>query len=180
MSVFQFSEQAIQDIIRPENKVEDFTPEAEDGFAIGTLTRVLLSSAEDADSTMKKTQHRTAAQNLVVQFDMVGSNAATGGESTGTVTLVNLASPVESPEVTGITSLENVVHALSSREKHIPFRNSKLTRFLQPFLGQHSKTIMFANVTPADDVEVSVNTLRFASKVNSCHIGRPLKTRLNK
>ena len=58
-------------------------------------------------------------------------------------------------------------------EIHIPYRNSKLTYFLQPFLSsESSKILMIVNVSPlyAHAVE-TVNSLRFASEVNSWTIG---------
>jgi hypothetical protein len=49
--------------------------------------------------------------------------------------------------------------------RHVPYRDSKLTRILQDSLGGNSRTLMVACVTPTDaSVEESVNTLRYASR----------------
>jgi hypothetical protein len=48
---------------------------------------------------------------------------------------------------------------------HIPYRDSKLTRILQPSLGGNAKTAIICNVTPAAcHVEESHSTLRFACR----------------
>jgi centromeric protein E len=48
---------------------------------------------------------------------------------------------------------------------HIPYRDSKLTRILQPSLGGNAKTAIICNITPAScHVEESHSTLRFACR----------------
>jgi kinesin family protein 3/17 len=50
-----------------------------------------------------------------------------------------------------LSTLGQVIKALvSSSSAHIPYRDSKLTRLLQESLGGNAKTIMIANVGPAD------------------------------
>lgn len=48
---------------------------------------------------------------------------------------------------------------------HIPYRDSKLTRILQPSLGGNAKTAIICNITPAVvHSDESLNTLRFACR----------------
>lgn len=48
---------------------------------------------------------------------------------------------------------------------HIPYRDSKLTRILQPSLGGNAKTAIICNITPAAlHQEESHSTLRFACR----------------
>lgn len=50
-----------------------------------------------------------------------------------------------------LSALGQVIKALvSANNAHIPYRDSKLTRLLQESLGGNAKTIMIANVGPAD------------------------------
>ena len=48
---------------------------------------------------------------------------------------------------------------------HIPYRESKLTRFLQDSLGGNAQTVMIACVSPAElDAEETIGTLRYATR----------------
>lgn len=48
---------------------------------------------------------------------------------------------------------------------HIPFRDSKLTRFLQPSLLGNSRICVIATISPSlSNLEESLNTLKFASR----------------
>ena len=50
-----------------------------------------------------------------------------------------------------LSALGNVISALvDGKGKHIPYRDSKLTRLLQDSLGGNTKTLMMAAVSPAD------------------------------
>ena len=51
---------------------------------------------------------------------------------------------------------------------HIPYRNSKLTRILQDSLGGNTKTVMIANIGPADyNYEETLNTLQYANRAKN-------------
>lgn len=49
--------------------------------------------------------------------------------------------------------------------KHIPYRDSKLTRLLQDSLGGNSKTLMVVAVSPAStNYDETMSTLRYADR----------------
>ena len=54
-----------------------------------------------------------------------------------------------------LTALGNVISSLvdnasGGKQRHIPYRDSKLTRLLQDSLGGNTKTVMVAAIGPAD------------------------------
>ena len=71
----------------------------------------------------------------------------------------------------GLLCLGNVISALtddSKKDKHIPYRDSKLTRILQDSLGGNSRTTMIACVSPAEtNYEESLNSIKYASRARN-------------
>jgi hypothetical protein len=67
-----------------------------------------------------------------------------------------------------LSNLALVIHSLAEqcsgrKTDHVPFRNSKLTHFLQESLSGNSKTCMLANIAPSMlDFSETLSTLRFA------------------
>lgn len=111
-----------------------------------------------------KTQHiKRGKLNLV---DLAGSErqAKTGatGDRLKEATKINLS----------LSALGNVISALvDGKSKHIPYRDSKLTRLLQDSLGGNTKTLMIACVSPADNnYDETLSTLRYANRAkNICN-----------
>jgi centromeric protein E len=73
-----------------------------------------------------------------------------------------------------LLTLGTVIHKLSEAQRlgrdrgHIPYRDSKLTRILQPSLGGNSRTAVCCTVTPAPQhAEESHSTLKFAQRAKS-------------
>ena len=66
----------------------------------------------------------------------------------------------------GLLALGNVISVLGEDNiKHVPYRESKLTRLLQDSLGGNSHTLMVACASPADsNMEETLNTLRYADR----------------
>lgn len=68
----------------------------------------------------------------------------------------------------GLFALGNVINALTDEthpDRHIPYRDSKLTRLLQDSLGGNSKTLMLSCISCCElDYNESLNTLRYASR----------------
>ena len=67
-----------------------------------------------------------------------------------------------------LLALGNVINALADpkHKGHINYRDSKLTRILKDGLGGTCRTIMIANVSPADKVyEDTLNTIKVQSAI---------------
>ncbi|VDN06199.1 unnamed protein product [Thelazia callipaeda] len=103
---------------------------------------------------------RKGKLNLV---DLAGSErqAKTGatGDRFKEATKINLS----------LSALGNVISALvDGKSRHIPYRDSKLTRLLQDSLGGNMKTIMLACISPSiDNYDETLSTLRYANRAKS-------------
>lgn len=76
-----------------------------------------------------------------------------------------------------LSSLTDVFAAIGEKSSHVPFRNSKLTYLLQPCFSGDGKTLMVVNISPTEEsVQESMCSLRFASHVNKCELGKAKRT----
>ena len=80
-----------------------------------------------------------------------------------------------------LSSLGDVISALGTSQKHVPYRNSKLTFLLQDTLREGSKVLMFVNVSPVPDfASESTCSLNFASRCRAVQLGQSSLNRVYK
>lgn len=151
---------------------------------------VLERAAKNRSTASTKSNERSSRSHSIFILKIHGQNSRTNETSTGTLNLVDLAGSerLNSSQATGerrketqainksLSALGDVIYSLGEKQnapsnaqnQHVPYRNSKLTYLLKHSLGGNSKTLMFVNMSPLEkDYNESVNSLRFASKVNS-------------
>ena len=131
---------------------------AESSRSHSIFTIIIEMSSLDAASG--KEMLRAGKLNLV---DLAGSERQKKTGATG------LAAIEGSKINLSLSNLGNVISALSDgKSKHIPYRNSKLTRLLQDSLGGNTKTLMIAAISPADyNHDETLSTLRYANRAKN-------------
>ncbi|CAI2730125.1 unnamed protein product [Schistosoma spindalis] len=125
-----------------------------------SIFTIYLEMIDRSDNLLDYNHIRAGKLNLV---DLAGSERQTKTGATGDrfkeATKINLS----------LSALGNVISALvDSKVKHIPYRDSKLTRLLQDSLGGNTKTLMIACLSPADNnYDETLSTLRYANRAKN-------------
>uniref|UniRef100_A0A8V0XDP4 Kinesin-like protein n=1 Tax=Gallus gallus TaxID=9031 RepID=A0A8V0XDP4_CHICK len=170
---------------------------ASEELHVPNLRRIPVASEDEVlqllqTATANRSVARTALNDhssrshSIFQLRIDGTNAARELRCSSVLSLVDLAGSErldksqsqgkrlrETQSInTSLSSLGLVIMALAKKEPHIPYRNSKLTYLLQNSLGGNAKMLMFVNISPLEEnFSESLNSLRFASKVNECVVG---------
>jgi len=132
---------------------------ANDHSSRSHLVFTLCSKVED----LRTGRIHAAKLHLV---DLAGSERQEKAKTEG-------SAAVESRSINrSLSALQDVVKALSSKEKHIPYRNSKLTQILQDSLAGNSKVLMLVTISPLrEDVKESIASLVLAKRVKTIELG---------
>jgi kinesin family protein C1 len=154
------------------------------------LSRLMDAATRVRATSATKMNEHSSRSHYIFRMRLVGKNSKTGAETDGELNLVDLAGSERTKDsgVTGdamkeanainlsLTSLGSVISAIAAKSAHVPFRDSKLTHFLQTALSGSSKTLMFVNVSPSEKHhQESLSSLRFAAKVNNTETGKAEK-----
>lgn len=72
-----------------------------------------------------------------------------------------------------LSALSAVFKAIKENQKHIPYRDSILTRMLEKNLSKDTKALMVVNVSPLmSNYKETLNSLTFAESVNQCKLNK--------
>jgi len=139
-------------------------------FERGSQGRATASTSMNADSSRS---------HLIASIVTTLTNRRTGKQLRGKLTLCDLAGSerVSKSGATGdqlkeaqsinksLSALGDVISALTSGSRHIPYRNHPLTKLMSDSLGGSAKTVLFLCCSPADyNRSESINSLDFARR----------------
>lgn len=153
------------------------------------VTRALEEADENRSVAATAMNAHSSRSHLLLQLVVTGFNKITGVTGVGKLSLCDLAGSerVAKSEATGarlaeaaainksLTNLGLIFAALGAGQKHVPYRNSKLTHILQDSLGGDSKACMFVNCSPAEsNLSETRSTLNFGQGISKIELG-PIK-----
>eukprot|EP01137_Pigoraptor_chileana_P035052 Opistho-2@28502 len=167
------------------------------GVYVKDLTSIVVKSAKEIDRVMSegnknrsvgatKMNEHSSRSHAIFIITIERAEAGADQEThirAGKLNLVDLAGSERQSktEATGdrldearkinwsLTALGNVINALvDGKNQHVPYRDTRLTRLLQDSLGGNAKTVMIANIGPANyNTEETLSTLRFANRAKN-------------
>ena len=161
--IYALLERGAQSRIRAQTKMNDVSSRSHAVFTI-ILEQMKISKG--------KKKFKCGKLNLV---DLAGSERVKLSGATG-------KQLDESRRINkSLSALGNVINALTDpKTKHIPYRDSKLTRLLQNSLGGNCKTSMIAMISPYDgSFNESISTLNFAKRAKSIRIKASINEEVN-
>ncbi|KAL6124912.1 hypothetical protein ACLB2K_077420 [Fragaria x ananassa] len=142
-----------------------------------TIFRMIIESRDktkDEDIGSSGDAVRVSVLNLV---DLAGSERAakTGAEGVR----LKEGSPINKSLMTLGTVIKKLSEGAESQGGHVPYRDSKLTRILQPALGGNANTAIICNITLAQiHADETKSSLQFASRAlrvtNCAHVNEIL------
>lgn len=150
-----------------------------DLLALGNQNRTQHPTDANAESSrshaifqvhIRMTNKRNNSKNLVKlsMIDLAGSERAASTKCIGQ-RFKEGASINKS-----LLALGNCINKLADGSKHIPYRDSNLTRIIKDCLGGNCRTVMIANVSPSSlTYDDTYNTLKYAGRA------RKIKTTLS-
>lgn len=143
------------------------------------MTKTLAKGMEKRHVSATKMNTDSSRSHLISTFLLEVYNRSKKTTAIGKITMVDLAGSerLKKSEATGeqmkeamainksLTALGDVIEALTSKAKHVPYRNHKLTELMSDSLGGNAKTLMFANCSPAaSNAEETMGALNYATR----------------
>jgi hypothetical protein len=161
------------------------------------LERIIDTAGKNKTTAKTDMNERSSRSHTIFSLRITGCREGTGpgggGQMTtlhGSLHLVDLAGSerLSKSNATGqqlketqainksLSALSDVFVAISKKQAHVPYRNSKLTYLLQPCLSGDGKALVITNLSPTESsAHESLCSLRFASMVGSCELGKAAK-----
>jgi len=138
------------------------------------LVKIFTPDASDSSGM----QQKSLRESTLVLVDLAGSEraAAIAGKSylrAEESKSINLSLSALGNCIAALSagSTQTALGASSTRKKHVPYRDSKLTRLLQGSLGGSSRTAVIVNLPPGQDSTGEVlNALRFAHRCSTISV----------
>ena len=193
LSVLEIYKEVMYDLLSQQNSDMKIQESPETGIFIDGLSEVYLSSINEffeyvelsqinRKTAETKLNHNSSRSHCILILEVTQSFKKEKLIKKGTLNLVDLAGSekVSKTGAVGLTleeakkinlslsTLGNVIHALTHKAEHIPYRDSKLTRLLKESLGGNYKTSLIVTCSPHSyNLEEVVSSLLFAKRVKT-------------
>jgi len=177
----------IRDLLDPVNNNLKIRESKSKGIYIQGVTAPFVGSSDEILGLMEegsiaracastRMNNDSSRSHAVFIFRLIGTNKVTQTKKMSKLMMVDLAGSEKTrkTQATGkrldeakqinksLSALGYVINALTTGKRHVPYRDSKLTRLLSDSLGGNSKTCIIVTCSPCDwNIEETISTLRF-------------------
>ena len=193
LSVLEIYKEIMYDLLSHQIKDLKIQENPETGMIIDGLSEVYLSSINEFFDYVEMSQinrktaetklnHNSSRSHCILILEVSQSFKKEKIIKKGILNLVDLAGSekISKTGAVGLTleeakkinlslsTLGNVIHALTHKSEHIPYRDSKLTRLLKESLGGNYKTSLIVTCSPHSyNLDEVVSSLLFAKRVKT-------------
>ena len=193
LSVLEIYKEVMYDLLVQQTTDMKIQENPETGIFIDGLSEVYLSSINEffdyvelsqnnRKTAETKLNHNSSRSHCILILEISQSFKKEKLIKKGTLNLVDLAGSekISKTGAVGLTleeakkinlslsTLGNVIHALTHKAEHIPYRDSKLTRLLKESLGGNYKTSLIVTCSPHSyNLDEVVSSLLFAKRVKT-------------
>ncbi|KAH9495486.1 hypothetical protein Btru_012969 [Bulinus truncatus] len=191
ISYVELYNEKFQDLLGDSGKPLALREDQEKNIFLSNITEKYITSVSDVAELLKKgDEKRKVAETamndassrshvifrLIIESRLRGSDVDNSGVLVSHLNIIDLAGCEKTSENLNrqrfnegckinksLLTLATVIRKLSEQEAHIPFRDSKLTRYLQNTIGGNSKTLIILTVSPTS-IEETLSTLQLESE----------------
>lgn len=190
VSYLEVYNENVQDLLKPGGPPLHLREDSKLGVMVAGITLKRIENPDELFELLDKgnknrTQHPTDANaessrsHAVFQVYIRMTVKSTGQSRVAKLSMIDLAGS-ERGAATGckgvrfteganinrsLLALGNCINSLADGQRHVPYRDSKLTRLLKDSLGGNCHTVMIANISPSSkSFEDTYNTLKYATR----------------
>jgi len=202
ISMLEIYNETIRDLLgdpkQQASKKFEVTKDEIIGMTCRGMTSTPVTSADEARAAVSKgnknravgatnLNEQSSRSHMIVCLTVFSTQLLSGGQTVGKLSLVDLAGSerLDKAGTSGqaiaetkainksLSALGSVIAGLAANDKHVPYRDSKLTHVLADSLGGNSKTLMLAAVRgEVDNAGETINSLTFATRAKTVKIGK--------
>ncbi|CAO3668969.1 unnamed protein product [Umbelopsis vinacea] len=182
VSYLEIYNESIHDLLSPESQDLRIHEDKQRGVYVSPLKEEVLTNAKQALKVIQKGEESKEREPNASTQTQRDRYTPSNNKSSVRISQLNLIDLAGSEKATtnlerqkegayinkSLLTLGTVISKLTDGKgsSHIPFRDSKLTRILQPSLSGNARVSVICTVSPVlSSLEESVNTLKFAERV---------------
>lgn len=190
-SVAELRNEIFRDILNTNSKTNylETKQSSDGGIMLANWTNVPIQSKNDYEKILARCQtvhkvHNCNMSHIIHNFRVCSSDQ----ETLARLCVIDLAGsermdksphdPIRMKEIQNVTKsltcLGDVLHAINTKQCHVPYRTTKLTHFLQDYMQSNSKSELVVHLRMNDvNSSETISSLMFGQRTTGADMGQP-------